>query len=122
MSNLFRDQYTFEDRKNETQDVFKKSNNNKIPIILIKDPKKSGMFTIKDFKLLAPAHKTLSYLTRRIMEIAKLEASESLFLFPESDPSVLLSPGFMISQIYDKFKHEDGYLYLIYTTENTFGN
>jgi len=44
---------------------------------------------------------------------------ETLFLFVNN--STLVNSSAMISQIYDKHKNADGFLYLKYATENSFG-
>ena len=48
----------------------------------------------------------------------KLESNQALFVTVNS---VLESSNILISELYEKQKDEDGFLYIIYTTENTFG-
>ena len=48
----------------------------------------------------------------------KLEASQALFVTVNS---VLESSNTMISELYETQKDEDGFLYIVYTSENTFG-
>ena len=58
-----------------------------------------------------------------VMEIRKnlenLKAEQSIFLFVKNTlpPSVA-----QMGSIYDKYKNEDGFLYISYSGENTFGN
>lgn len=42
-------------------------------------------------------------------------------LFFSSCSGIMLVPNQLMSQIYQRFKDEDGFLYIIYTCENTFG-
>ena len=48
----------------------------------------------------------------------KLESSQSLFVTVNS---ILVSSNATICEIYDDNKDEDGFLYVVYTSENTFG-
>ena len=48
----------------------------------------------------------------------KLESNQALFVTVNS---VLESSNILISELYQTHKDEDGFLYIIYTSENTFG-
>ena len=48
----------------------------------------------------------------------KLEPSEAIFLTVNGS---LMSGGSLISDVYESKKDKDGFLYMIYSSENTFG-
>ena len=48
----------------------------------------------------------------------KLKPEESIYVFINKK---IISSHSNVSQIYEKNKSDDGFLYLIYTAENTFG-
>lgn len=69
-------------------------------------------------RLLVPPDITvaqLAYLLRRRLGISPEEA---LFIFSGSS---ILSSNTLISVIYEKYKDPDGFLYIKYSGENTFG-
>jgi len=49
-----------------------------------------------------------------------LKPEESLFIF--LDDRSILTPSSTLSSVYNENKNEDGFLYLTYCCENTFGN
>jgi len=51
---------------------------------------------------------------------ADLDASQGLYLFVE-DQNVLISGSQSMLAMYDKYKNEDGFLYLVFDIESTFG-
>ena len=48
----------------------------------------------------------------------KLKPEEALFVIVNNN---LVSSSEQINSVYEKHKDEDGFLYVIYTSENTFG-
>lgn len=55
---------------------------------------------------------------RRLMG-SDLSATEALYMFVGK--SVIVPTSLLMSQVYEKFKDEDGFLYIHYSLENTFG-
>ena len=59
----------------------------------------------------------LMYIIRKRLNIQ----NESIAMYLFTEKGNLFATNSNISYVYDKFKDEDGYLYLFYTSENTFG-
>ena len=50
-----------------------------------------------------------------------MEASPETALYLYVDGKYLVTPSSTITTIYDKYKSDDGFLYITYANENTFG-
>jgi GABA(A) receptor-associated protein len=104
-------------RRNEC-DKIRKQFPDKIPIICEKDPK-SKIQEIDKTKYLVPMDLTVgqfSLMIRKRVEIAKEDA---FYLLVDGKHSIIGDS--LISEIYDKYKSEDGFLYIAYASEVTWG-
>lgn len=75
--------------------------------------------TVNPSKLLIPRTMTIAQLNNIIRTKIKLTNALSIFLFIQKD---ILCPMCVMEEIYENYKDDDGFLYIQYTTENTFGN
>lgn len=89
----------------------------RIPIIVEKY-KDCKLPVIDKCKYLVPKDMNLGQFVYIIRKRIKLESSQALFVTVNS---VLESSNTMISELYETQKDEDGFLYIVYTSENTFG-
>ena len=113
----FQEEYTFEYRKREFLKIIKKYPN-RIPVIVEKNIKCDKLIDIKKKKYLVPNELNISSLIYLIRKNMKLDPSQSLFLMTNSK---ILNHNKPISDTYEENKSEDGFLYIYYTSENTFG-
>lgn len=116
MKGDFKKQNTIEKRKNESKTIVAKYPG-RIPIIVEKYTD-CELPDIDKMKYLVPKDMTISQFMFIMRKRIKLEPSQSLFVTVNS---VLVSTNSTISEIYDDNKDEDGFLYVVYTSENTFG-
>lgn len=70
-------------------------------------------------KMLIPRTMTIAQINSIIRTKTKLTNDQSIFLFIQKD---ILCPTCVMEEIYEHYKDDDGFLYIQYTTENTFGN
>ena len=119
MSNLsqFKREFDFETRKSESTRI-KEKYPDRIPIIVEKSIK-SDISDIDKKKYLVPNDITIGQFVYIIRKRIQLTSEKAIFLFTEKH-SIPPTSSF-ISEIYEQFKNEDGFLYLIYAGENTFG-
>lgn len=119
MSNLsqFKQEFDFETRKGESQRI-KEKYQDRIPIIVEKSCK-SDIADIDKKKYLVPNDITVGQFVYIIRKRIELTAEKAIFLFTEKNNIPPTSSN--ISEIYEQYKNEDGFLYLIYAGENTFG-
>ena len=120
MSNLsqFKQEFDFETRKGESKRIIEKYKD-RIPIIVEKSLK-SDIVDIDKKKYLVPNDITVGQFVYIIRKRIELTAEKAIFLFAGEDYTIPPSSS-LISEIYNNFKDEDGFLYFTYSGENTFG-
>jgi GABA(A) receptor-associated protein len=104
-------------RRKQSEDLLKKYPQ-KVPIILEKDPK-CNITEIKKKKFLCPNRQTISHFNAIIRGSAELDPTEALFLLVNGNNSVI--GDITMGEIYEKNKDEDGFLYIVYSSELAWG-
>lgn len=112
----FKDEYTLENRKSESNKIIFKYPT-RIPVIV----EKSAGCELPDIskkKYLVPKDMSMSQFIYVVRKRIELESSKSLFIMINDH---LVPSAKSLGVIYEDDSDEDGFLYMIYTTENTFG-
>ncbi len=107
---------SLEQRKTESQRIMSRYPG-RIPIIVNK-AKHTDVPDLDKHKFITPAELTVGqfiYIVRRRLE---MPPEKSLFLFVNN---TLPTTSTLMSQLYEYHKAEDGFLYMIYAGESTFG-
>ena len=118
MTKPIKEEKSFEERSAESKRIREK-HPNRIPIICEKSTRcGSNMPDIDKRKYLVPSDLTMGQFIFVIRKRMNLTPHKSIFVFvnhtlPQSSES--------ISNIYDNYKDDDGFLYVEYSSENTFG-
>lgn len=112
----YQNEHDFETRKAESSKIRTKYPD-RIPIIVEKDAR-SDMTDIDKKKYLVPADLTMGQFQYVIRKRIKLDQNKALFIFIKNK---LPTTSRLVSEIYEENKDEDGFLYLMYSSENTFG-
>ena len=111
----YKNTYTLEKRKDEALRI-KEKYPNRVPIICerytVGDPE------IDRKKYLVPDDLSIANFMYVIRKRIKLKPENALYLFVNG--KILNGTG-LLAQIYEKKKDNDGFLYIKYTLENTFG-
>ena len=112
----FKDSKSLESRIAESTKIIEKYPD-RVPIIVeICDD--STLKNIDKNKYLVPKDLTFSQFLYIIRKRIKLDKSQSIFLMVNDTVCPSNTP---ISVVYDEHKNKDGFLYIIYASENTFG-
>jgi len=90
----------------------------RVPII-VKKTAGSDLKNIDKSKYLAPVDMTLSQFIVIIRKSIKIESDKAIFVFIENILPPLTST---MAYLYEHMKNEDGFLYIYYNGESTFGN
>jgi len=114
--NNFKNKNSFEKRKNESNNVIKKYPD-RVPIIVQKYHG-SELPDIDKVKYLVPKDMTMSQFTFIIRKRISLEPAQAIFITVNSS---LVTSSKLLSELYMEEKDDDGFLYITYTNENTFG-
>ena len=111
----FKDSHYFEHRKEES-DRIRAKYPERIPVIV--EPYDHNVPMIDRKKFLVPDDLSFANFMYVIRKRVQLDTNISLYLFVNDK---LMNSGSFLSSIYDIHKDEDGFLYVVYSTEATFG-
>ncbi|KAM1258224.1 hypothetical protein ACFX13_038587 [Malus domestica] len=112
----FKQEHDLEKRRAEAARIRDKYPD-RIPVIVEK-VERSDIPNIDKKKYLVPADLTVGQFVYVIRKRIKLSAEKAIFIFVDN---VLPPTGAIMSAIYEEKKDEDGFLYVTYSGENTFG-
>lgn len=113
----FKDNHPFEKRKDESNKIMIKYPN-RVPIIC----ERSGMTDIPlidKHKYLVPTDLLIGQFMHVIRKRLKLHPSKAIFLFINN--RVIPPSSITLGMVYEEHKSKDGFLYITYAGENTFG-
>jgi GABA(A) receptor-associated protein len=114
--NKFKENNTFEKRTSESNSVMEKYKD-RLPIIVQKTID-CNLPDVDKCKYLVPRDMSMGQFIYVIRRRINLKAEEALFITVNNS---LISSSENIDMVYEKNKDEDGFLYVTYTSENTFG-
>ena len=106
-----------ERRKKDSSRIIRK-HPGRVPVIVI--PSNQKVPPISNHKYIVPTDMPLGQFITVIRSKMTLSPKEALYLFV-SDNKVLCSVNELMSNIYSQHMYADGYLYIYYQMENTFG-
>ena len=111
----YENEFTF--RKEESERVLRKYPD-RVPIICEQYSKSKNIAKIDKNKYLVPKDITVAQFIYIIRSRLKLPAEQALYLIIEG---TIPSSTELVSSVYEIYKDKDGFLYIEYTNENTFG-
>eukprot|EP00735_Rhodelphis_limneticus_P005059 TRINITY_DN1675_c0_g1::TRINITY_DN1675_c0_g1_i1::g.17799::m.17799 TRINITY_DN1675_c0_g1::TRINITY_DN1675_c0_g1_i1::g.17799 ORF type:complete len:118 (-),score=46.86,sp/Q8VYK7/ATG8F_ARATH/81.20/7e-66,Atg8/PF02991.11/2.7e-50,APG12/PF04110.8/2.7e-06 TRINITY_DN1675_c0_g1_i1:310-663(-) len=112
----FKQEHTLDKRKAEAARIRDKYPD-RIPVIVEKH-EKSDIPDIDKKKYLVPSDLTAGQFVFVIRKRIKLSPEKALFIFVNK---ILPPTAALMSNLYEEQKDEDGFLYITYAGENTFG-
>lgn len=113
----FREKYSYPKRKDESTRIISKYPD-RIPIIC--ERRGINIPKVDKHKYLVPRELTIGQFLFVIRNRMKIDPSIGLYLFI-GNGSILANTAMLISDCYNNNKDEDGFLYINYSGENTFG-
>lgn len=113
---MFKEDHTLKERLLESAKILKKYPG-RIPVI-VETAKKSTLPKLDKKKYLVPDDLTIAQFVHVIRKRIKLEKDKALFLLINNS---LQTQSNLIKQVYNKEKDEDNFLYVIISSESTFG-
>jgi len=112
----FKKSFSFEKRRNESTRILLKYPN-RIPIICERS-RDSNIAKIDRNKYLVPSNLNIGQFLYIIRKRIKLSPESSLFIFINNS---LPSTSKLIKNLYENEKDDDGFMYILYKEESTFG-
>ena len=114
----FRQDTAFEDRTKESSRLLEKYPE-RIPVIIERSENSKHLAMIDKNKFLVPTELKISQLLWVIRKRINITSVQTVFLLSESGK--VFPAAEQILSVYENNKDPDGFLYLRYTNENTFG-
>jgi GABA(A) receptor-associated protein len=114
---LFKETHSFDARVSESTRMRKKYPE-RIPVIVEKGPGDKLELVLDKTKYLVPCDLTVGQLMYVVRKRLKLDETKALFFIVQNTMPTTSS---LISTVYEEHKDADGYLYVTYSSENTFG-
>ena len=113
----FKTDFTFEQRSAEV-DRIRSKYPDRVPVICERHVSNTTSPDIDKTKYLVPQDLTIGQFMYVIRKRLKLNASEALYLFANGH---MMTCSNTVGVAYDNYKDSDGFLYLKYSKESTFG-
>ena len=104
-----------ESRKKQSQQLMEK-NNGRIPMLV--QSNKSVSFNLQKSKFLANRSMNVREFLLKIRKRSSIKEDKAIFFYCNNK---LLTPQQKLGDVYDKFKNEDGFLYLTLSEMSTMG-
>jgi GABA(A) receptor-associated protein len=114
----FRDNFPFQKRLNESI-IIREKYPNRIPIICEKWGNDTEIPNIDRKKYLVPNDLSVANFMYVVRKRLKLSSDKGIYLF--INDKVMPTTSASLSQYYESHKDEDGFLYISYSGESTFG-
>ena len=109
-------EYTLEQRLKQSRNLIQKYDD-RIPVIIY--PGNKNTPAVDKYKYLVPNSLTVGEFVSIIRKRIKLGSEQAMFIFTNN---VLPPTASSIYSIYQEHHDEDGFMYLVYSLENTFGS
>lgn len=114
----YKERKSFESRMGEASSILAKYTD-RIPIICERHTSCSSLPMIDKHKYLVPRDLTAGQFMYVLRKRLRINSEQAIFLF--TDSGQLPPSSHQLSDIYTRCKDDDGFLYLRYSGENTFG-
>ncbi|KAL8142671.1 hypothetical protein V2J09_015703 [Rumex salicifolius] len=112
----FKDECTFEERVKESAEIIAKFPD-RIPVILERYSR-TDLPELEKRKFLAPKDMPVGHFIHVLGGRLHLPPGKALFVFVKN---TLPQTSSLMNTLYESFKDEDGFLYMFYSSEKTFG-
>ena len=114
----FKSKHSFEKRQEEAQRILTKYPD-RIPVICERDPRSRDIPDIDRKKYLTPSDLSVANFMYVIRKRINISPEKSIYLFVNN--TVMPATAQLISALYEEHKDKDGFLYIMYAGETTFG-
>ena len=122
--NKYKENNDLYSRQQQAQRVLNKYYPNKIPVIVQRHHSELVFSELDKQKFLVPKdmnHNSFAYVIRRHLNIDNQYNSSGIAFFMTTANGQIISSNDIIFNLYEDHKDDDGFLYLFYSGENTFG-
>ncbi|KAK2649778.1 hypothetical protein Ddye_017267 [Dipteronia dyeriana] len=114
---FFKDEFTLEERLAESRDIIGQYAD-RVPVIAERYSKAADLPNIEKKKFLVPRDMSVGQFIHVLSNRIRLTPGKALFVFVKD---TLPQTASLMDSVYESLKDEDGFLYMCYSTEKTFG-
>ena len=111
-----KEKFTLEERISESSKIMSR-HTDRVPIV-VEAKKNSNLQDLDKHKYLVPKEMTIGQFLYVIRKRLKLKPDQAIFVFVDNK---MPSTSELITTLYERSKNEDGFMYILYSGENTFG-
>ncbi|XP_059625525.1 autophagy-related protein 8i [Cornus florida] len=113
----FKEEFKFEERCYDSRDIIAKYPD-RLPVV-VERYSKTDLPEMEKKKYLVPRDMSIGQLIHILSGRLHLSPGKALFVFVQN---TLPQTSSLMETVYESFKDEDGFLYMCYSSEKTFGN